>query len=125
MSHSGSPRREERDKLATIKAVIIYADATVEPVELDSGYKSLQEAVGGNFDLVVSATGKTSFWCHDEGKMIGLPINTVATKLLWKLNPAFDGADVLVGPIVISGGANDEGETLDINDEALTALNLK
>jgi hypothetical protein len=118
-------KREQETILATIKAVILDVDGAVAPVDLDGGYEALQAAVGGNFDLVTSSTGETSFWLHDEGKLIGLPVNATATRLLWKLNPAFDGLDVLVGTVVVTGGADDEGETLGVGDEALAALGLK
>lgn len=101
--------------------VLINTDGSLQKVEV-STFKDIQAAVGGHFDLVTSSTGETSFWLHDEGKIIGLEANLYATSLLWRLNPAFQGADILCGPVLIGGGCDDEGNTLSINSESLSVL---
>jgi hypothetical protein len=106
----------------TISAAIISTDGEVELIELAPGYKQIQKVVGGTFDVVASRSGETSFWIHDEGKLIGLEVNTVATKLLWELNPAFRNRDVLVGTVLVTGGADDEGETLGLSEEFKLAV---
>lgn len=108
--------------MGTIPAVVVHTNGTTEIINLDTGYKAIQGVVGGCFDVVSSETGKTSFWVHDEGKLIGLEPNVVATKILWDLNPAFDGRDYLAGTVLITGGADDEGETLGVGVEGLEAV---
>ncbi|MFM8798702.1 MAG: DUF3846 domain-containing protein [Fluviibacter sp.] len=108
--------------MSKIKAVRIDTDGKVTPLDLDSGCEALQAEVGGSFDLVTSATGETSFWVNDEGKLTGLPINTVATILLYRLNPVFRGKDFLCGPVVLTGGADENGNTLSLSKEAATAI---
>lgn len=107
--------------MSAFDGVLIHVDGKVETVHI-SDFRGIQVAVGGHFDLVCSASYQTSFWVNDEGKLIGLPINPVATAVLWKLNPAFANYDVLCGPVLISGGSDDEGETLSVNSEALETL---
>jgi hypothetical protein len=109
----------------TIPAVVVHPNGQTDLIHLEDGYKAIQEIVGGTFDVVTSETGKTSFWIHDEGKLIGLTPNFKATKVLWKLNSAFEGRDYLAGTVLITGGANDEGETLGIGDEGLTVLQIQ
>lgn len=108
--------------MGTIPAVIIHPDGNVKIVNLDEGYKAIQEVVGGTFDVIASSTGKTSFWIHDEGKLIGLKPNVMATKILWDLNSDFNGRDYLSGTVLITGGADDEGETLGIGVEGLVSV---
>ena len=43
-------------------------------------------------------------------------MNALATKLWWLLNPAAVQQDVLCGPVVLTGGADDNGETLSLPD---------
>lgn len=109
--------------MGTIMAVVVHTDGQVDVIDLE-GYKAIQEVVGGTFDVVTSDTGETSFWVHDEGKIIGLEPNHLATKVLWNLNPAFNGRDYLAGTVLITGGADENGETLSISYEGLSAVSL-
>lgn len=108
--------------MGTIPAVIVHTDGKVEMVNLDTGYKAIQSVVGGTFDVITSSTGETSFWVHDEGKLIGLPMNPAATVLLWEMNKAFMGRDFLSGTVLITGGADDDGETLGVGSEGINAV---
>lgn len=108
--------------MGRIMAVVVHTNGEAEFILLEDGYKAIQEVVGGTFDVVTSSTGNTSFWVNDEGKIIGMKPNYVATKVLWQLNPAFDGRDYLAGPVLITGGADEEGNTLDIGGEGLGAV---
>jgi hypothetical protein len=108
--------------MGTIPAVIVHTSGLTQVVNLDTGYKAIQAVVGGTFDAITSDSGKTTFWIHDEGKIIGLEPNVIATKILWELNPVFHGRDYLAGTVLITGGADDEGDTLGIGSEGLTAV---
>jgi len=103
------------------QAYWVHTNGNITPVSID-GYKDIQTVVGGTFDVVVSLSGETCFWVNDEGKLNGMKPNYVATKLLWQLNPAFKGQDYLAGPVLITGGADDEGETLSVGREAKSAV---
>lgn len=108
--------------MGTIPAVVVHPDCRIEFVNLESGCKPLQELVGGYIEAVTSDTGDTTFWLNEEGKLIGLPLNAAATALLWELNDAFAGRDFLMGPVVITGGVDDEGATLGIGAEGISAV---
>jgi len=103
------------------QAFLIHSNGDIVPVHIDD-YRDIQRMVGGTFDVVASASGETSFWVNDEGKLNGMTPNFTATKILWALNPAFDGRDYLAGPVLITGGADEEGETLSVGREAETAV---
>lgn len=62
----------------------------------------LSEAIGGYFDVAYSDDGDYHGYVHDEGLLIGLPINPVATALFGR---------IMAGPCVVLGRFNDEGES--------------
>lgn len=80
---------------------------TVRKVEVpasDSGsLKFFQEQVGGYIEHLFSEDRKTDFWMNEEGKLEGLPINIVATEVLYDLHPVFRGQDILNGTVIITG----------------------
>jgi hypothetical protein len=54
-----------------------------------------------------------TLWVNEEGKLDGLPYNQKAT-YLWEQSYGF--SDVIVGTAVLTGGTDDEGETLPLTD---------
>jgi hypothetical protein len=104
-------------KMGLKQAYWVHTNGSITPVHVD-GYKDIQTVVGGTFDVIVSESGETSLWFNDEGKLNGMDPNYAATKILWKLNPAFDGQDYLAGPVLITGGADMNGNTLGVGPEA-------
>ena len=109
-----------------IDGIQITADGDITQVSLESGYRALQAVVGGAVEAVSSRSGKTTLWANEDAKILNppLPANPVGTYLLWLLNPAFRGHDFLSGTVLVTGGADAEGNTLSIGAEALAALSL-
>jgi hypothetical protein len=105
-----------------MKALVLTTDNTIE-VEQDTdefvSYATLSRAVGGMIEAVTLPSGLT-LWVNEEGKMNGLPVNEYATRLF---DSAFgSGIDIIVGNAIITGGADDEGETLGLTDEEVSIL---
>lgn len=48
-----------------------------------------------------------SLWTNEEGKLHNLPVNRAGT-LLWE--KVYGTTDIIVGPIVLTGGNTEEGE---------------
>lgn len=73
--------------------------------------KSIREAVGGHIELV-GMGDKHCGYLHEEGKLIGLPVNEIATRVWCLLNsiPFEETPDILVGPVVIFGTLDENGE---------------
>jgi hypothetical protein len=111
---------EEMEK--TIQTVIIHTDGVIEEKAMEQGCKPLQDAVGGFIEAVYSNTGDTTLWINEEGKLHNMSVNWVATALWWNLDPAARGADILVGPVVVTGGIDEEGYTRSISSEGQGAL---
>lgn len=87
------------------KAIVIPTEGA--PTVLDTGdndeteYDSIRNAVGGWLDSVSTSDGRLVGYVHDEGLLIGLPVNAVASMM-------FDRP--LVGTVVVVGGLNEQGE---------------
>lgn len=60
----------------------------------------IRQTVGGHFDCVRDRAGRSHAYCHDEGLLLGLPINPIAT--------AFFGR-IIAGDVVVFGSLNAEG----------------
>jgi Domain of unknown function (DUF3846) len=78
------------------------------------GLSDLQAAVGGYIEAAPSADCVT-IWCNEDGKGLGLPINGPANTV-WAMYDEFDclSWDRLVGNVVITGGTDEVGETMDL-----------
>lgn len=73
----------------------------------------LQRITGGYIEHLYSQDGKIDFWMNEEGKLAGLPVNAVASELLYQLHPAFRGHDFLVGNVVLTSNTP-SGDTASI-----------
>ena len=91
-------------------ALRINTDFTTEVLDLSSNeYNQLRDAVGGLIQPV-DLNSDFTLWCNEEGKLInGMEINTIGTHLYEK---SYAMTDVIMGNIVLTGGTDDEGETL-------------
>lgn len=80
----------------------------------------LQRAVGGYVDVITlthPTTGtKADMWINDEGKVNGLPLNTLASVLAIVCEAGLAAGDYIAGPAVLAG-FNEEGETVALPPE--------
>jgi hypothetical protein len=58
-------------------------------------------------------------WCNEEGKLIGLPFNPLATDL-WE--ESFGKTDLIKGNVIFTGGTDDEGSTLGLDEATANKL---
>ena len=69
--------------------------------------EEMQKIVGGYIEIAYD-DGKTQIICNEEGKLLGLPNNTEATKIWWDIlreNSFYEHHnDVLVGDVLILKG---------------------
>jgi hypothetical protein len=97
-------------------ALVIGVDNSLEVIDLDApegSLKVLQGAVGGWIEAVdISET--LTLWCNEEGKLLGMPANPFATKLS---SEAIQTSDWIAGNAVLTGGVDDEGDTLGLTEE--------
>ena len=107
----------------TKQVLVISFTGELNTAELpeNQGLSFLQEQVGGLvqvIDLVGELEG-VSLWVNEEGKMYGLPINDSATHLWEK---SYGKTDVIAGNVVLTGGADDAGETMALTDEQVEMI---
>jgi hypothetical protein len=78
------------------------------------------EAVYGyrEIDGTVSAQPRITFYLNDEGKLRGLAPNPLATALWWHYNPSAAHADLLVGPVIVTG-YDPAGHDTDIPEDVI------
>jgi hypothetical protein len=93
------------------KAMVIKVDGSIESIDLgdtpETEYQALRGAVGGYIQQVPLDDSGLMLFCHEEGKLIGLPYNEGATSV-WE---AFWGeTDVMVGDCVITGDIDWDSE---------------
>ena len=98
------------------KAVVITTDGSKEVVEFEVGgsYDLLQQKVGGWFQVVALEQREADLWLNEEGKLNNLPRNPIATSLF---RSEYGDYDFIVGDVVITGGVDDNGDTLGLTDE--------
>lgn len=99
-----------------IRALLMSTDATTQELAPAPGnlLQALQAGVGGIVD-VVSLTPTLDMWVGDEGSFtepVNLPATWVAMKALGRKTQNFHG------PVVFTGGLDDEGNTMPLSGAA-------
>lgn len=100
------------------KALIIRTDGTHEVKEFNAGesYDTISKGVGGWIELVQLPKLNVDMWVNEEGKLKGLGYNFFGT-ILWEMQ--YGLTEMIVGDIVLTGGVDDEGDTLGLSEETL------
>ncbi|WZB38403.1 hypothetical protein SEA_BAZZLE_127 [Mycobacterium phage Bazzle] len=84
---------------------------------------AMRHAVGGDIEAVYgwstpdAEVFDVTFIHHGEGRILNQPVNWQATTLWWSTNPAMPGVDHLRGVVVVTGGADEDGNTLAVPDK--------
>jgi hypothetical protein len=95
------------------KALAITTLGEVKILDLsDKSLEKLQEAVGG-WVQAIDLDENLSMWCDEEGKIYRKPHNPFG-QAFWE--KSFGRTDYIVGDIVLTGGVDDEGETVGLTD---------
>lgn len=104
------------------KALKISTTGEVEVIDFEQNtLEVLQSAVGGWIEAIyLPSIENATMWLNEEGKLIGLPHNSYA-QTLWNAEYGKD-TDYIVGNVVITGGVDDEGESLGLADITIASL---
>lgn len=95
----------------------VEGDLTVREVE---GYKDLQSLVDGNIQMIELNKQMTAY-INEEGKIFDLPFNARATHLC-RENQAIFESDHIVGPMVVLGPIQDDGDDSSLDPALLRDL---
>ena len=96
-----------------MKAVLVKTSGEVTAIELprDGAHTVIHELVGGWFDCVNDWEMGVTAYVHDEGLLIDLPTNNMASLLFRR---------VLAGDVVLVGIADDEGYDTNVPSDFMT-----
>jgi hypothetical protein len=96
-----------------ITAIVIPVDLR-EPIGLEQfdphDLNAYRRLVVGNLQVLNLDRPPASLYINEEGRQMGMPVNTRATALLWVHHSAFRDQDVLVGPAFIVGTPDKDGD---------------
>lgn len=99
----------------SIRGVKVTTDKRLSWVELD-GLESYQACVGGYIEAL-EQPDRCDVWINEEGKIHGLPFNSIATDVaLRMLMPG----DSVRGDVVITGPCDRNGESTSLSMETAT-----
>lgn len=103
------------------KAIKLTTDLEVQVIDFNVGdsYNMLSESVGGYVECV-SLTPTIDMWINEEGKLLGLEPNIIATELLWETSRVMN--DIIVGNVVFASN-DEEGETTGLSNDDIRYLN--
>lgn len=94
-----------------MKALRINTDGTYEDIEMEPGLQGYYKAIGCHTMDLVRLESDCDMWVDDEGLLNGSELNILATALRTVIHQmAYELP--LVGNAVITGGCNDEGDTM-------------
>lgn len=114
--------------MTLINAIEIDESGDFSALEMPIRLEALQSKVGGYIQAIPTDDGRLTFWMDEDGKSKQLPLNTLATVLLDDKLPGFLNHDYVCGTVVITGGANRNGDTLGLTieqrDDLLDTLGL-
>jgi hypothetical protein len=105
-----------------VKALHIKTTGQIKVVEFDNEtcYKTLSDGVGGLIECVAMSE-QMDLWCNEEGKNEGRELNPLATRLFQE---AHGQIDYIAGDAVITGGIDDDGNSLGLTDEQIDEITL-
>ena len=99
---------------------VLVISAETDSVRVDTmprkSLEYLQGKVGGWVQCVDFPA--YDMWMHEEGKIIGLPQNKIATAL-WR--QTYGDTDIIVGDVVLTGPPDHEGYSTDLPQHVLDA----
>src|SRR5690554_6653782 len=80
-----------------MKALIIEPEKTPRIADIENDLKTLQSIIGGYIEIVYPFDDTVALVCHEEGKLIGLP-----------LNRSLEDYDIIAGTFIIVGLNEDD-----------------
>ena len=122
VSASEGPNTNNTKEKQMEKVISITTDNVISVQEVDEvDYELLSTSVNGMVELV-SIDRNVDMWLNEEGKLLNLPNNIIAT-ILW--NKLFsNNPDIIKGDIVITGGSDDMGNSTGLSDNSIKDILL-
>ena len=105
-----------------IKGLILHLDGEIEEFDYDQHYSNLQKIVDGYFEVVRFGDKPYFCYCNEEGKIVNLPENLVATDLWYNSGQVVMIGDYIAGTVIFFGNPDMEGDDTDYPQQLLDDL---
>lgn len=108
----------------SVKGLVIHQDGVIEEFNYEGNYQQLNKIVDGYIQLVNFGNKPYFCYCNEEGKLIGLEENKIATELWYNSGQVILLGDFIAGSVIFFGQPDDEGNDTDYPQSLLNDLNL-
>jgi len=105
-----------------IKGLILHLDGQIEEFDYDQHYSNLQRIVDGYFEVVRFGDKPYFCYCNEEGKLIRLPENRMATDLWYDSGQIVMIGDYIAGTVIFFGHPDGEGNDTDYPQQLIDDL---
>lgn len=102
-----------------MKALLVTTDNEVKLLDEDFHYERINELVGGWIEAVNFGDNSFFAYINEEGKIIGLPENKLATEFWYNSGQRILLGDYLAGNALFFGEVDDEGNNTDVPQEVI------
>ena len=85
-----------------MKILLIEPEKIPRPLEIEPSLKSMQQLVGGPTQAVYPFDEPVALICHEEGKLLGLPLNRTL-----RSSETGEIYDIIVGPFFLCSAPPD------------------
>lgn len=102
-----------------LSAAVIRTDNSIDLLHYEVTLQWLQDMVGGYIEAVDVDPDGTVMYCNEEGKLINLPVNVIATELFRASHGFYD---VIMGNVVLIGSDGSTGENADLTPHGFELL---
>lgn len=105
-----------------MKAIVVKTDGSVNEVFADWDYQEINNEVGGFIEAVYFGDKPYIAYINEEGKLIDLPENHMATDLWYESGQRILLGDYIAGNAVFFGGADSDGNNTDAPNSLMEEL---
>lgn len=105
------------------KSIIIDTNFNITITDLKE-YADIKKAVDGRIEGIYmnGSYGFATGYVNEEGKLLNLPSNPLATLVYAKANGWDKFYDIIVGNAIFTGEVDKEGETTDVSDKMISLV---
>ena len=103
------------------EALIIQPDGEVTLAHIETDYPGINRALEAQWIEAIYAADH-SFFLDEEGKLAQRPQNPVAEAIYKGLGGALRADDFLVGPVLILGPPDQDGDSTDVSPELVALI---
>lgn len=96
-----------------LKAIVVKTDGSVNEVFAEWDYDQINKEVGGYIEPVSFGENDYFAFVNEEGKLLNLPENKIATELWYNSGQTILLGDYLAGDAVFFGETDENGDNTD------------